>query len=379
MATNRRKDSKGRVLKDGERERKDGTYEYRYTNPFGRRKSVYAPTLNELREKEKEVERLVMQGVVPSNITVGELFDRFQETKINLRPQTLRRYDTMKRKIDNQYGIGYIKVTKFTVTHAKSVAAKMVQQGMKASTMKQQLSMLASLFEFARESNLIASNPFSFQKKTLLPKDDKKEKFLTAEQQRRLLDFAAEYEDDMYVVIMMLLNTGLRIGEFCGLTFSEIDFDNKTILVQHQLVECGNLHFDSLKTESSRRTIPMNNAVYDCLIEQKNKVKNVDNENPWDDIVFLQPNKAPYNRTVIFKRLQVLKQGYNQENPDCPIDLLSPHVLRHTFCTNLILNSVNPSVTQYLMGHSYLSTTLNIYTHFDSDKMLNGNIISEIR
>lgn len=379
MATNRRKDSKGRVLKDGERERKDGTYEYRYTNPFGCRKSVYAPTLNELREKEKEVERLVMQGVVPSNITVGELFDRFQETKINLRPQTLRRYDTMKRKIDNQYGIGYIKVTKFTVAHAKSVAAKMVQQGMKASTMKQQLAMLTSLFEFARESNLIASNPFGFQKKTLLPKDDKKEKFLTSEQQRRLLDFAAEYEDDMYVVIMMLLNTGLRIGEFCGLTFSEIDFDNKTILVQHQLVECGNLHFDSLKTESSRRTIPMNNAVYDCLIEQKNKVKNVDNENPWDDIVFLQPNKAPYNRTVIFKRLQVLKQGYNQENPDCPIDLLSPHVLRHTFCTNLILNSVNPSVTQYLMGHSSLSTTLNIYTHFDSDKMLNGNIISEIR
>ena len=76
MSPSSRKDSKGRVLRTGECQRKDGTYEYRYKEPeANKRRSVYAPTLKELREKETQIAREIERGVRyhEGNITVSEL------------------------------------------------------------------------------------------------------------------------------------------------------------------------------------------------------------------------------------------------------------------------------------------------------------------
>ena len=76
----RRKDSKNRVLKEGESERKNGTYEYKYRDNTGKRKSVYAKTLDELREKEKSIERDLTDGIISSDLTVYQLVEEYLDS-----------------------------------------------------------------------------------------------------------------------------------------------------------------------------------------------------------------------------------------------------------------------------------------------------------
>ena len=94
MSVQRRKDNKGRVLKTGESQRKDGSYMYRYTDIYGNRKSTYAPDLNTLREKEDEIQRALNDGIVfqSTNITVIELFENFLGLKQNIRETTKLTY-----------------------------------------------------------------------------------------------------------------------------------------------------------------------------------------------------------------------------------------------------------------------------------------------
>ena len=74
-----RKDQKGRVLKTGESQRKDGIYQYRYTDVRGKRQTVYAPDLKSLREKEKELQKSFYFEVdyTKGNITVLELVQKY--------------------------------------------------------------------------------------------------------------------------------------------------------------------------------------------------------------------------------------------------------------------------------------------------------------
>ena len=73
----RRKDNKGKVLNKGETQRKDGTYMYRYYDAHKERKTIYAPTLNELRIKEKEINKDILQGIYTTDMTLNQMFDRY--------------------------------------------------------------------------------------------------------------------------------------------------------------------------------------------------------------------------------------------------------------------------------------------------------------
>ena len=72
----RRKDRNRRVLKEGESQRKDGTYDYRWRSHDGRRHSIYAKTLEELREKEIDVLRDALDGIRTdkNNLTINDLY-----------------------------------------------------------------------------------------------------------------------------------------------------------------------------------------------------------------------------------------------------------------------------------------------------------------
>ena len=86
----KRKDNKGRILKDGESQRKNGSYDFRYTDIHGKRRSVYARTLEELREKEREVQRDMDDGIdyAAGEITVIELTERYIDQRKGVRYNT---------------------------------------------------------------------------------------------------------------------------------------------------------------------------------------------------------------------------------------------------------------------------------------------------
>ena len=86
----KRKDYKGRILKTGESQRKDGIYQYRYTDCRGKRQCVYAPTLQELRQKEKDIQKQIDDGIdyEAGQITVIELLEKYISLKKGVRYNT---------------------------------------------------------------------------------------------------------------------------------------------------------------------------------------------------------------------------------------------------------------------------------------------------
>ena len=98
MAAKKRTDNRGRLLRNGELQRKeDNRYLYRYTDLSGKKRTVYALTLVELREKEKQIERDLYDGIdnLQSDMTLNQLFRMYMETKSELRESTRRNnFDT---------------------------------------------------------------------------------------------------------------------------------------------------------------------------------------------------------------------------------------------------------------------------------------------
>ena len=93
----RRKDSKGRVLKEGENERKQGGYQFRWRTPDGKRHTVYAPTLKELREKEEKVRHDMIEGIRPGadRITINDIYALWVPLKKGIKENTFRNYRYM--------------------------------------------------------------------------------------------------------------------------------------------------------------------------------------------------------------------------------------------------------------------------------------------
>ena len=92
----RRKDNKGKILKDGETQRKDGRYQYRYIDTFGKRRAIYGKTLKELREKEEQIlkDTLNRTDYLAAKITVNELIERYLHLKSHLKPDTVISYNS---------------------------------------------------------------------------------------------------------------------------------------------------------------------------------------------------------------------------------------------------------------------------------------------
>ena len=110
----RRKDNKGRVLKTGESQRKTGLYQYRYNTPGGKRQTVYATTLAELRQKEKEIQKDLDDGIQVSakTVTLNDMFDMYFKGKTELKQSTRSNYLYLYKKHIKDT-IGKKKITDF--------------------------------------------------------------------------------------------------------------------------------------------------------------------------------------------------------------------------------------------------------------------------
>ena len=162
----------------------------------------------------------------------------------------------------------------------------------------------------------------------------------------------------------------LRISEFCGLTFSDIDFDNGLISVDHQLYYIGN-HYrvDSLKTTSGERKIPMTEELAECLKRMMAKRKTFEQECRIDGVsgfISLTCHNTPTIERLWASRLKTIVKNYNMEHT-VKLPNITPHMLRHTYCSKLVKNGVSLKTVQYLMGHASVSMSLNIYAHVDFD------------
>lgn len=376
----KRTDSRGRILKTGESQRKDGRYAYKYT-VGGKPKFVYSWRLNEtdtlpkgksdckpLRELEKEIQRDLMDGInhTGAKMTVCELYAKHTELKSNVRESTKKGRKQLMKLLQDDI-IGQMQIEKVKPSDAKQWVIRMQEKGFAFSTINNHKRSLKAIFYTAIEDDLIRKNPFNFNTEEVIENNTEEKIALTDKQTDMLLRFLqtdCTYHKHYHAVIV-LLSTGLRISELCGLTVKDIDFTNGFINVNHQLIfDKGSYRTEKPKTDNGFRKIPMNESVAKAL---KAEINNRENAQPvtidgYTDFVFLNKSGNPMHGAAYSTDFSQMIKKYNKHHKE-KLPKISPHTLRHTLCTNLANKNMSPKALQYIMGHKDVTTTLGYYAH----------------
>ena len=385
MSNTKRRDNKGRVLQMGENQLDDGRYVYRYTNPYGQRKTVYSWRLTasdpmpagkrkdkSLREKIKEIEKKLRLEICCEDITVCELVEKYLMTKTGVKHSTRTGYKFVQNILAKE-PFGQRKIASIKTSDAKIFLIKMQEDGRGYSTIHTVRGVLRPAFQMAADDDMIFKNPFQFELHTVVVNDSVKRDALTREQEGKFLQFIQEdrHYSRYYDAIFILFKTGLCISEFCGLTIKDIDFRKKVIKVNHQLQHTSEMKYicESTKTENGIREVPMNPDVVDAfkrIIKNRSKPKIEPIVDGYSGFLFLDKNGKPKVALHWEKYFQLSVEKYNSIYR-VQLPKITPHVCRHTFCTNMAKSGMNPKVLQYIMGHGDISVTLDTYTHIKAE------------
>lgn len=382
MSTKRR-DNKNRILRNGESQRKDGRYSFKYIDGSGTARFVYSWKLEKsdkvpsgkrdglsLREKEKSIQRDIDDMINPrgGEMTVEALVKKYLLQKTGVRHNTEANYNFVLNIIKNEeFGKRHIDQVK--LSDAKCWLIKLQKDGRGYSSIHSIRGVVRPAFQMAVDDDLIRKNPFDFQLATVIVNDSVTRKAITRKQERAFLEFVKndKYYRKYYEGIYILFKTGLRISEFVGLTVNDIDLQNRKLTISHQLQRTRKMDYiiENPKTECGVRTIPLSDDVYECfvkIIHQRPKLEREPNIGGYCGFLYLDKNGKPMvamHWEHFFKHIwQKYNSIYREQLP-----LITPHVCRHTYCSNMAKSGMNPKTLQYLMGHSDIGITLNTYTH----------------
>lgn len=380
----KRRDRKNRILKNGETQRSDGRYRFTYTDINGNTKDVYSWRLDKndplpkdkrkglsLREKEKQIKQDMFNQIVSNggNYTVLSLVEKYVALKTGVRHSTEAGYKTVINLLKKD-SFGQKRIDKVKLSDAKAWLIKLQQtDGKGYSSIHSIRGVLRPAFQMAENDDIIRKNPFQFELATVVVNNSVTREAITRKQQREYLKFIKEDKHfcKYYEGIFILFNTGLRISEFCGLTVSDIDFKKKRINVERQLIRTSQMEYiiEEPKTESGVRYVPMTDEVAECfrrIIEKRIMLTEEPNVEGHTGFLFLDKNDMPMVSLHWEKYMQHIREKYNSIYR-VPMPKITPHVCRHTFCSNMAKSGMNPKTLQYIMGHNDISVTLNTYTH----------------
>lgn len=391
---NRRKDNKKRVLKEGEYQRQNGTFEFKWRDALGNRHSIYAKTLEKLREKELDILRASLEGIrTDSNIvTVNDLYKLWKDLKRGLKENTFQNYMYMYTQfVEGTFGKAKIKDIKRTDVRAFYNTLS-EQYGLKTNTIDSLHTVLHQVLELGVENEYIRYNPSDGALKELkraCNKESIRVKALTKEEQNLFTEFLKKpgKYNRWYPIFIFMLWTGMRVGEATGIRWCDIDFENDEITVDHTLVFFAHKEhkkciyaINTPKTEAGKRTIPMLPIVKDALLMERQLQKEFGIEcksviDGYTDFVFLNRYGEVHNIGTLNKALNRIIRDCNfaqidKTNSQDNVTLLprfSNHSLRHTFTTRMCEAGVNIKAMQDILGHKDAETTLQIYTDATRD------------
>ncbi len=384
----KRRDNRNRILREGEYQRTDGRYRFQYIDEDGKEKNVYSWRLDKndptpkggkrelsLREKEKQIEADLFDHIVTNggNYTVLELVEKYISLKTGVRHNTVAGYKTVINVLKKE-AFGKQRIDKVRLSDAKAWLVKLQQvDGRGYSSIHSIRGVLRPAFQMAVDDDLIRKNPFGFELASVIVNDSVTREAITRKQERDLLKFIKEdrHFSRYYDAIYILFHTGLRISEFCGLTIPDIEFSDMRIKIDHQLQRTSQMQYviQEPKTESGVRYVPMTEKVAECfrrIIANREAPKVEPMVDGYIRFLFLDKNDMPMVALHWEKYMEHIVEKYNKIYR-IQMPKVTPHVCRHTFCSNMAKSGMNPKTLQYIMGHSDISVTMNTYTHVQYD------------
>ena len=381
-----RKDSKGRVLLKGESQRStDGMYIYTYVDPYGKRRYAYSSDLFRLREKEEQLIRDQMDGLdyyVGGTATINMAFDRYMNTKYNLRETTRSNYMYMFNKfVRDEFGDKLLSEVKYTdvkmfyyhLLNDKNIAI---------NTLDTIQTILHPIFTMAVRDDIIRKNPTDGVMAEIKKNSGKNKGIrhaLTLEQQKAFIDevkYSPEYSH-WYPLFVTLLGTGMRIGECIGIRWKDVDFKNR------KGTACFGVSLP--KTEAGVRNIPLIDPVYEALQNEYDRQKRdgfcTVELDGMTGFIFSNKLGSLHNPHCINSALRRVTESHNareiveakrEHREPVIIPKFSAHHLRHTFCSRLCEAELNVKIIQQIMGHKNVETTLDIYTEVSFERQQNA-------
>lgn len=393
-----RKDNRGRALRKGESQRTDNTYVYTYTDPFKKRRFVYAKDLQTLREKQDKLKREQLDGLdsyLAGNATLNFVFDRYMSTKYDLRKTTKSNYLYMYNHFVRD-GFGERLIAELKYSDVKYFYLYLLnEKGLQANTVDTIHTILHPTFQLAVRDDIIRKNPSDGVMAEIKRKAGKNKGIrhaLTIQQQRAFLNYIANEPvfSHWLPLFTVLLGTGCRIGEVIGLRWQDIDYENRIININHSVVyyavagaptKKSVFQVSLPKTEAGIRDVPMMDEVYEALQQEyEYQRENGFNSTTIDGMtgfIFCNRFGNVHNPQTVNRTIKRILENYNAEEVlnakkerRQPIILphFSCHHLRHTFCTRLCENESNLKVIQAVMGHANIETTMDIYAEATAEK-----------
>lgn len=409
MASVKRKDNKGRILKDGESQRPDGTYRYRYTDATGKRRDVYSSRLVptdklvpgsksdlSLREKEKLINRDLEDGIkaqVENKATLNDMFRLYMSGKTKLKDSTRTNYIYMYEKyVKDTLGVKQIKDIKYSTIY--SFYCNLIDNlNFKPNSMEIIHTILHPVFRLAVRDNHIRTNPTDGVMKEIKQTYDwekPKRIALTIPEQEAFMRFISESRtyNRWQPIMTVFLGTGCRVGEIIGLRWTDCDFENGIISINHNMLyrkyegeEEARFHVTTPKTAAGTRIIPMLSDVKRALLTEYNYQLKYgfcdDVVDGYSGFIFQNRYGSLFTAHDINRAIERIYKAYNdQEAKQAEVEHRQPllirhfsvHNLRHTFCTRFCENETNLKVIQEIMGHADIETTMNIYAEVTAEK-----------
>lgn len=382
---NKRKDKDRIVLRKGESQRKDGNYDYRWTTRDGKRHSVYAKTLEELRAKEEEILRDKCNGIKTEAryVTINDVFEVWKQLKRGLKDNTFQNYKYMYEQFVKP-DFGNTRVSQLKKSDLKRFYNMLAdERALKVSTIDSIHTVLHQILDMAVDDAYLRNNPSDNVLKELKQAhnfDTEKRKALTVAEQELFLDFLRRNHqyNHWYPIFAVMVGTGLRVGEVTGLRWCDIDLKENLIDVNHTLVYYNHaengcyFNINTPKTKAGVRNVPMLEFVKQAFIEERkyqmaNGIRCNVKIDGYTDFIFVNRFGAAQHQGTLNKALRRIIRDCNDEvlerNEENPVLLprFSCHSLRHTFTTRMCEAGVNIKVIQDALGHADISTTLNIY------------------
>lgn len=409
MAGLKRTDNKGRILKDGESQRKDGTYRFNYTNAEGVRHDVYSKRLVptdrlppgckedlSLREKERKIIRDLEDGIkapVENKATLNDLFWIYISNKPELKESTRTNYLYMYQKYV-QNTLGKKKIASIKYSDVKAFYNKLIREmGFKPNSMEIIHTIIHPVFTLAVRDNYIRINPAAGAMADIKKShnwEKPKRHALSVREQETFISYMAQHKTYSHWLSLftVLLGTGGRVGEITGLRWEDCDFEAGIIHINHNMVyrkfdgeEKAMFHIVTPKTSAGIRIIPMLSEVRKALEDEYERQKitgfNESIVDGYTGFIFKNRYGDPLSAHNVNRAIDRICNEYNEEETILAdkegrepflIRHFSVHNLRHTFCTRFCENESNIKIIQEIMGHADIETTMNIYAEATEQK-----------
>ena len=360
----------GKELGLGICQRKDGLYQGRFTNRFGKRETLYDKKLNNLRIRlrKAQIDDDNAANPLKSNMTLDEWYDIWIDTfKRNCRNTTIVEYKGIYKSIKQELGWRKLQTL-------EPVILQKVLNDLKSDNQRKMVkTILSDILDKAKRNGLISKNPAKYLITQIDNEYPKERRVLSIQETELFLEYSKESR--YYNLFVVALETGMRIGELKALYWNDIDFSRRALWVKKTMCLVRSDHgayfeVHNPKTFSGNRLIPLTNKCIEALMRQKtlntSTVQKYKDTN-FTNLVFPSKKNQPFHDMVILESIhnviaKMAADGFYVEK-------FGSHTFRHTFATRAIENDMNPKTLQRILGHSSLQMTMNLYCHVSDDKL----------